>query len=276
MFLDFCDRQRIVPVTEKDIDEAMGRFISFLWQKGHSLSVAAAAVFGISHIDPHLRSHLHLSRRMLKGWARREPSVQRPPMTPNLAALVAVSIAEAGHVGSGLATAVACATYMRISEFCGIVSRDVDFDRKTGLATIRLARTKTGLNQSVVVRDLGLSCLLRSFLRTAPDSKPLFGVSPAKYRSLFAAACDRLQLGSIGFTPHSLRHGGATFDYSNGTPLEDILHRGRWAVSKSAKTYVQAGRALLIAASVPGSILKLADEVFKHFSHVFTSFLPPS
>jgi hypothetical protein len=49
------------------------------------------------------------------------------------------------------------------------------------------------------------------------------------------------------YVPHSCRHGGATALYMAGVPIETILHRGRWASTKSARYYVQSGEALLLA-----------------------------
>ena len=43
-----------------------------------------------------------------------------------------------------------------------------------------------------------------------------------------------------------------------GVPIEDILHRGRWASTKSARHYVQSGRALLLAEEVPPLATTLA------------------
>ena len=67
---------------------------------------------------------------------------------------------------------------------------------------------------------------------------------------------------SVGLTApyvfHSLRHGGATHRYLSGQPLEDILRFGRWASTKSARRYVQSGRALLLAVNVAPNVLASA------------------
>jgi hypothetical protein len=64
------------------------------------------------------------------------------------------------------------------------------------------------------------------------------------YRFLFTSMCASVGLGAYHFTPHSLRHGGATCDYMSdlsGKNLEAVIFRGRWAVMKSVKTYIQSG-----------------------------------
>lgn len=58
--------------------------------------------------------------------------------------------------------------------------------------------------------------------------------------------------------PHSLRHGGATRLHLQGVPLEDIMLRGRWAASKSARTYIQSSRAVLMAQKTPKALAATA------------------
>ena len=40
--------------------------------------------------------------------------------------------------------------------------------------------------------------------------------------------------------------------------VEDIARHGRWASTKSARHYIQAGRALLLTTSVPGEVKIMA------------------
>jgi hypothetical protein len=52
--------------------------------------------------------------------------------------------------------------------------------------------------------------------------------------------------------------GGATHDHLCGLLLADVLLRGRWASTKSARHYIQSGRALLLALNAPPHIVRLA------------------
>ena len=47
-------------------------------------------------------------------------------------------------------------------------------------------------------------------------------------RRLFCQACQQAHLGDRGYTPHSLRWGGATFAYHAGVSLESIKRHGTW------------------------------------------------
>jgi hypothetical protein len=53
-------------------------------------------------------------------------------------------------------------------------------------------------------------------------------------------------------------------------PLEDILRHGRWASTKSARHYIQAGRALLLSTDIPEDVLDLAHALVPHVLWVFT------
>ena len=50
--------------------------------------------------------------------------------------------------------------------------------------------------------------------------------------------------------------------------MEDILLRGRLASSKSARRYVQAGRALLLTMDVPHDIQVVASDISQHIYYL--------
>ena len=88
---------------------------------------------------------------------------------------------------------------------------------------------------------------------TGGDQARLFPVSADRYRRVFKQTCAALGLPSA-YVPHSHRHGGATRWHLLGHSIEDILMRGRWASTKSARRYVQAGRAMLLTTRVPDQV----------------------
>jgi hypothetical protein len=73
----------------------------------------------------------------------------------------------------------------------------------------------------------------------------------------------KFKLTEMMFTPHSLRHGGATNDFLNNVPMMDIVMRGRWQSAKTARRYVQSGRSLQLQMKQPAGIKKLTDELLK-------------
>jgi hypothetical protein len=70
-------------------------------------------------------------------------------------------------------------------------------------------------------------------------------------------SCLVLGLDRLGFVMHSFRHGGATHDILAGDSVEDVMRHGRWASTKSARHYIQSGRARSLSNDVPARVHRL-------------------
>jgi hypothetical protein len=262
----------------EDFDEILCEYFHdvFILGGGKGRSLCESTLSAISLFLPKFKTGLHFSRLALRGWKRMIPSVSHPPLTWDLTVLVAVQMAMRGRWSLGVATLLAFDCYLRVGELTNLRRGDIADvgDRRLGSAnqgmSLRLVHTKTGDNQWVTVRSPIVATLMRQQLkRVGPGRKTkLFAVTTATYRNWFKSCCSWLDLDS-GYVPHSLRHGGATHDHLQGKPLEEVLQRGRWASTKSARHYVQAGRALLLSTSVPVDVrdraLFLASRVLEAF-----------
>lgn len=126
---------------------------------------------------------------------------------------------------------------------------------------IIIRKAKTGRNQNVVLHDTSLTKLLHELVDVTRPGGYLFPFSAATFRSVFKKGCADLGLSKL-YVPHSLRHGGATrYKHRLGWRMEDVMHRGRWASSKSAKTYIQASVAHAMSVMVPPQVHELGFEV---------------
>jgi integrase len=95
---------------------------------------------------------------------------------------------------------------------------------------------------------------LRALVRDAAPGACLFPFNTAGFRRRVHGACAALGL-SAAYVPHSLRHGGATrYSHVKRWPVEDVMVRGRWASTKSARGYIQSLRAVQMAADVPAAV----------------------
>jgi integrase len=177
-------------------------------------------------------------------------------------------MARRGLHGPAVATLVAFDCYLRVSELTQIHLREVVLpnDPRMGRAhtamAVCLAQTKTGRNQSVAldrqsVRDV-LCAWVAHTERTATSPNPrLFCFSPDYFRRALRHACAELGLSHCHYTPHSLRHGGASSDFLTHGSIERVQFRGRWKQMESLRTYVQSARAMLAAQSVPPALNEL-------------------
>ena len=276
-FLHFCSSHlhHYSPTHHpSQLDQHLTTFINYLCNSGGSYDTAKNAVCAVKR-KIITTVQLKQSNLALKGWIKlkSDNKINRAPLTHKLSNLIAIVLAVNGEVGAAVATVIGFHCYLRVGELCDITLADValagDLRMDISMATlgvIRLKRTKTGNNQQVALLDPVVVSVLRrwchQFGSVHSPHIPLFGVSRSRYQYLFKRAVTTLGLVHLPFSPHSLRHGGATHDFLRGIPPATIAFRGRWASTKSLTTYVQAGAVfLLLQHSIPIHVQQIAQEV---------------
>jgi integrase len=277
-FVNWCDESGENPSTYQEMDEVMVDYIHFLYESGMGKSEATCAIYAAVMVIPVLKAHLHLSRMALRGWHRLHPSQSYPPLTWELTVAIASRVRSQSPVASiGLLLAFDC--YLRLGELLSLRRSDIadSGDARHGVGfsgmALRLRKTKTGANQWVTVENADVLRLLRGLLSALPPQNGetlLFAFSPSVFRRMFKSACRDLGLSSL-YVPHSLRHGAATRDhFDRKKPMEDILQRGRWASTKSARRYIQSGPALRMATQVPPRVAELGALIATGLFDVFS------
>ena len=214
--------------------------------KHHAVNARSAILLFL----PNARWSLNGSARALKGWARLQPSKQRPPMPWELATLIVDHFRKSKLHDYEWVFRACFEGYLRLSEAIGAKVEDLDVSGREGV--LALPKSKTGLNQSVIIHRGDWLELTRQLLdRPSSHRRSLVNVSAHKFRRALQSTLKKLGVKRVHFTPHSLRHGGATRDFMLGVPIADIVLRGRWAQAKTASRYIQQGRALLVKLSLP-------------------------
>jgi integrase len=246
------------PDTPDGFDRVLTTYLHHLYKTGRGKGKAKDTFAGTLSLLPHLKGQLYLSALSLRGWNKLAPPRSYPPLTLELTFSIALNLTIHGHHRAAIATILAFDCLLRINEFLSLRrddiadAKDARVSTTTAQMTIRLRKTKTGNNQSVIVRNPIVIYLLRNLIAPLPVSSrsTLFAYTDDQYRRLFKQACSSLQL-SGEYVPHSLRHGGATHCFVSGMPMEDILTRGRWKSTSSARTYIQSSRALAMSMKIP-------------------------
>jgi hypothetical protein len=277
-------------IAERDfdrVDEVLANYFEHLYSQNDSYSNATCTLYGLCLLFPKLydRTQLCESKLRLKGWRRLQPSTSYPPLTWEICCALSSIMVLSGQPEHALATLLSFDCYLRISEFSNLTISDIlhtgDDSRSSRVnqrVVVCLKQTKTGRNQSVTVRRPLIAALLLGYCQSrrstgsGTDDK-LFSFNAAAYRKSFRRACNMLNLSHIGYTPHSLRHGGATFDFQNDVPIPDIKTRGRWRDTKSAERYIQTGVALLSLYFVPVSAFNIGTTVADRFNDFVTFIL---
>jgi integrase len=265
-FLDWCDEHGHDASTMESLDDLVTEYFHNVYEMndGVGKGLASCTLYGLIKFMPRCEAHLLSAKTSLTGWMKLQPGRSYPPLTWDLTVLIAIHMVQNGHIRHAIATLLAFDCFLRVGELVGLRRKDVadTGDRRMGSeyqgTSLRLKHTKTGPNQWVQVHDRQVVELLRCVVTgTAKADDHLFPFSAAEYRNVFKTSCAQLGL-SHRYVPHSLRHGGATRWHLLGHPIEDVLLRGRWSSVKSARRYVQAGRALLLKTTVPPRLAGLA------------------
>jgi integrase len=217
------------------------------------MSHAHQTVFGLLHFMPELINDLLRSKRALKGWKKKHVTRSHPPMSWNLLCVFAIQMAAVGWYEEALATLISYDGYFRTASEL-LTLRVKDFHFTTTAAgqhsnyICRLRHTKTGRNKLVALTMPELGEALIAHIRVCGLSQRdlIFNFGAARYRFRFRMVTEMMGWNTVGFVPHSLRHGHASDDFINGIPIETIMTRGRWKSIDSTRHYIQSGRVHLI------------------------------
>jgi integrase len=227
--------------------------------------------------SPHLNGKLVFATKMARGWQRKKPAVPHPPISWELAVVMAYQMKRAGKPLYALATLLGFDCFLRNGEVVNLLRSDVADASDPRVATsytgmaLRLRDTKTGKNQWVTVLNPAVIKLLRERVKSLKSPMDrLFPFSSDQFRDVFRATADNLGL-SRTYVVHSLRHGGATKAFLDGMPIAEIKKRGRWRADKSADHYIQSGPALLLQQSVPVSYSRLGQRLSTSLFEMFTA-----
>ena len=222
---------------------------------------------------------------MLKGWKKRHPSISKPPLTWTVVVLIAFNMASYGHFDAGLATLLGFDCLLRISEYCNLIISDVLLpdNRITGSTQqteLRIRHAKTGREQAVAIWNADVLRLLMTHLhRDCRDDlkTKLFAFDAPLYTMIFKNALNYLNMSHLGFTPHSLRHGGASHLYRQKHTVDSIRIRGRWSDNSSAfRSYLQVTATAQLDLDITDEQTDKAKIIINNFyAHMSAALFPP-
>ena len=285
---DFFDYMRHAGVGVRRGDElltAVGAFLGAKMRAGAAPAIGRQLYAALCLYWPEWVSALRPMHRALKGWDKVRPVVKRPPLVWPLAVAMAVRLTAQGHPSLGVAVVLAHHCYLRIGELVRVETSHVVGARsvRTGFANrfgfLHIPRAKTGTNQDVAILDPAIAWLLAVAVRAAGGgegdasmtlpTRRVFPMTEAFFRAAFAR-CARSYGLPRSVVPHSLRHGGATRDYTEQRlSVDEIRIRGRWKGEKSMLHYVGQMRSALATLHVPPRAVHVGDALAKHLVQAF-------
>jgi integrase len=260
------------------IDVLFSNYLEYEFHHHGSYHNSCHALNGLIFRCPRLRMKLGETRLRLRGWRRLYKHKSHPPFTWEITLLFASVMAKWGHHAEAVGMLLSFHCYLRVGELTRLVYSDVLMpnDPRAGSAhtdmALRLQFTKTGAEQSVSIESRLIARVLRGYLAAFPflSDSHIFPFSPSSFRHLISQVASSLGMGDIPYVPHSLRHGGATYDFLRVRSIEQIMFRGRWVSMESARRYVQTCKALLIRQQVPQHLHDLGTQLGSGIEEVLT------
>lgn len=257
----------------KDIDKWLVMYVLFLYDSNGTISEALCAQ---AAVEFYFDTRMAKTRRIMEGWRKRQPINRRKFMPFEIMVFVVCGFFTRGMVEHAVAVLLMFAGYLRISEMERLLVEDVEVGSKSEPIVLTLKVTKTMRNAAVYIRDEIFVGPLRFWLDLLIDSlrlrfgrnvkhQKLFSFSSTRFRKDFKWLLQDLGLGHVGWTPHSLRHGAASYAMRCGKTVQVIMEEGRWRAQSSARHYIQHVAALFSAWHIPRSIRDqahfLADDI---------------
>ena len=254
LFTSFCRDRRMAYTTPAEVDHALDIYLVWLFAKQRvPLQNAREAYYGVRFAFDLQNSHLTLARASLDGFKREDPDLSREPCPWEVATLVALDILEQPNSDAPLIAAAVLLdfdVYARPGALCGLECRSLIAVTGSRFCLVffpgdREERSK-GQTQDDTV-EIGtqgrewLRGVAKALLECRQGPHKLFGISQSRLRQQFAASLKRLGLERLGYTPHCLRHGGASADAQAGLDAVTIQLRGQWRSPKSVVRYMKKG-----------------------------------
>lgn len=281
-FIDFVQREELPLTCGADFDVALSIFARFMFDEGYGAATGERLLAAANFVWPLWSRDLRVTPLSIVGWRKLRPSTKRVPLTRAVATAIAVRMAAWGYPSAAIVMLLAFHCYLRIGEFTTTRCCDVipAASARVGLGNammfVSIPQAKTGPLQDVEVRDRAIEQLV---LLTAAVSGglnsdcKLCSLSEYQFRRVFRAACESWGLPS-DITPHSLRHGGATHDYTvERISAKDIMVRGRWQREKSFAHYVGTMRSSVALQRHPPAVVAAGAKLAADLWHAVISAL---
>jgi len=272
------------PLSANRANRILISYIQHLYNSRAAVSRASSAVLVFQHSQPSLRSRLRPAWDSVLSWKLEVPLQKRRPLPSKilnvmfLMALFEGLVRDTPKSFSWLCFAVALRvgfhSLLRPGELLalrrGSVSLSADnllFDRPQAILAIFDPKNKAFVGRAQFARLLDPITLawVEWLVVGLPHRLRLFPFSPQRFRVLWDHTICALGLQSCGYTPASLRGGGATQLFLDGHSLESIKFAGRWKNMGSLEHYVQEAVSLLTLTRIPPS----SQRVIVHMLHMF-------
>lgn len=260
-FFTWLDEEEIpLPSKFRELDLLVAQFLEHLWMDDAHLTYAGHTLSAFRRFYPQLRFRLPTAKQYFANWKSSHVCKQAVPMPAEVCMAIAGVAMDVQEFRFAATILVGFLAFMRTGEMVSLQMEDIALFVPEGKIILALPSTKTSKKQmeSVAITDPFVCSLLFELQRSSPQGS-LAAVTPNIFRAKLAQFCSFLNLAPCGFSAYSIRRGGASFAFASGEPFDQLLLRGRWQSVKTARIYLDTGRASLVHLTLPVECSRLLD-----------------
>eukprot|EP00435_Cladocopium_sp_Y103_P073070 s132_g42.t1 len=242
-FLRFARSNRHDLPSPAQLDLALAEYLNSMYQEGEAVSAAGHAISGIKRFIPELRSQLPTASHFSRNWQKCHRPIRAVPISWELLQAMAALCWDQGSPHMALMLYVGFNCFLRTSEMLALQGCHLlpHHSKPEVAIVVPFSKTSNGNAQVLMVKDYNIWRLTRHVTRQRPSAALLWPGTPAQFRALWGQILLCLDFRSDDYTPYGIRRGGATWFFLETASLDATLARGRWSVSKTARSYVDDG-----------------------------------
>ena len=274
------------------LDRYLEKAVEDAHAKGERLYYITAGVLGVQRAWRISGSSLPGTWAALKSWRALAPARSRLPMTwytfqGFLMTCLAKGGAAQGHVrflwwALMMGSWLSFVALLRPGELLALKREDITLpmrgsegeDSPGMVVVIRKPKTRRVYRtQFVLVKQGPLIEWMRWWVQGFRRHRKLFPLERHQWAELFRKVLEALHLHEIGFTPSSMRAGGATHIFREQENLPSLQYMGRWAKASTLRHYLHMAFSTYTSMQFPDEAVQRLALTHRHVSRLAA---PPS
>ena len=232
-------------MTEEQQDLFLSEWLVDGYEQGLGKTEYGVLLSALGRLNP--RARYKTAWKIFEVWGSLQPPREAAAAPPEMLTAMMISAFALNRVDLALVICLCFSALLRVGEALQLRWRDVFFS--SGVLTLCLGQTKTGMEQKVVVTNGVVFQWLARYAATCGHLGPEARVFQLSYSSVLRwvkkLSC-LLGGQDMNLTTHSFRRSGASELSRRGVPLADICLFGRWLSDRSARLYIRKGEVAVL------------------------------
>jgi hypothetical protein len=243
-------------------DYCLSEYIQFLYENEFSMNWAGVVISAVQDRYPSLRKHLNGAWRSFAAWRRIEPSQRAKPISIVVLQLLLHTLFLHATLLNVVNVYVIAAHILLV--YCGLLRpaevrslrwRDISLEIKPdGSTLISIAvQGKTSARKHIVeyisIDDAFLYAILMQLAPLFAPDEFLWPFSQDFFGKFFYSL--QIAANLRGYTPYSLKRGGATTHFARHRNYDLLCQLGRWSSLTAARLYVDDSMSSLVRLRTP-------------------------